>query len=186
VIARHGLGRFRVLQKMRLDDPGDVYRSENASPEDWVMPGNHDTEPIWRVAERWHEAGLARAHAAHLADRLAPPDRPLFVETVARDPTRLSRARLAELFVGPALHVSLFFTDLLGMRGSYNRPGTVDEENWSLRIPADFKIRYRQDAARGRALDLPRALAMALRARRICPELVSSLEERAGPDPAQA
>src|SRR5262249_12274423 len=36
-LARYRLGRWRVLQKTRLDDPGDVYRSENARPEDWVM-----------------------------------------------------------------------------------------------------------------------------------------------------
>jgi 4-alpha-glucanotransferase len=184
VIARHGLGRFRVLQKMRLDDPGDVYRSENAAPEDWIMVGNHDTEPIWRVAERWLEAGIAGAHAAHLAERLAPADRRRFVEVVASDPTRLARARLAELFVGPARHVSIFFSDLLGMREPYNRPGTIAEENWSARIPADFKSRHAEDVRRGRALDLPRALAMALRARGIDAALASSLEERAGPDPA--
>jgi 4-alpha-glucanotransferase len=184
VIARHGLGRFRVLQKMRLDDPGDVYRGENAAPEDWIMVGNHDTEPIWRVAERWHEAGAAKAHAAHLADRLAATDRARFVEVVASDPTRLARARLAELFVGPARHVSIFFSDLLGKREPYNRPGTVMDENWSSRIPADFKTRHAEDVRQGRALDLPRALVTALRARGIEPALASSLEERAGPDPA--
>jgi 4-alpha-glucanotransferase len=184
VIARHGLGRYRVLQKMRLEDPADVYRSENAKPEDWIMVGNHDTEPIWRVAERWHESGLARAHAAHLAERFGAPDRLRFVEAVASDPARLARARLAELFLGPARHVSIFFSDLLGMREPYNRPGTISDDNWSARIPADFKSRYAEDARRGAALDLPRALAMALRARGIEGRLAASLEERAGPDPA--
>ncbi|WP_304503324.1 hypothetical protein [Corallococcus soli] len=32
VMARDGLGRFRVTQKADLDNPADVYRSENASP----------------------------------------------------------------------------------------------------------------------------------------------------------
>jgi 4-alpha-glucanotransferase len=184
VIARHGLGRFRVLQKMRLDDPRDVYRSENAAPEDWIMVGNHDTEPIWRVAERWHESGLGPAHAAHLAARFSPPDPARFAGALASDPARLARARLAELFLGPAQHVSIFFSDLLGMRQPYNRPGTIAEENWSVRIPSNFKTRYAEDVRRGAALDLPRALAMALRARRIDAALASSLEERAGPDPA--
>ncbi|HEU4538578.1 MAG TPA: 4-alpha-glucanotransferase, partial [Polyangiaceae bacterium] len=34
---RHGLGRFRITQKANVDDARDVYRSENAAPEDWVM-----------------------------------------------------------------------------------------------------------------------------------------------------
>jgi 4-alpha-glucanotransferase len=184
VISRHGLGRFRVLQKMRLDNPRDVYRSENAAPEDWIMVGNHDTEPIWRVAERWQESGVAKAHAASLAERFARTDRDRFVELLSSDPTRLARARLAELFLGPARHVSIFFSDLLGMREPYNRPGTICDDNWSARIPADFKTRYAADVRAGRALDLPRALAMALRARGIEGRLASSLEERAGPDPA--
>jgi 4-alpha-glucanotransferase len=169
---------------MRLADPDDVYRSENARPEDWIMVGNHDTEPIWRVAERWHESGLAEAHAAHLAERFSAADPVRFVAAVASDPTRLARARLAELFLGPARHVSIFFSDLLGMRDPYNRPGTISDDNWSARIPADFKRWYAEDARRGEALDLPRALAMALRARGIEGRLASSLEERAGPDPA--
>ena len=72
------------------------------------------------------------------------------------------------------------------MREPYNRPGTIADENWSARIPADFKTRYAEDARRGTALDLPRALTMALRARAIAAPLASSLEERAGPDPAAA
>jgi 4-alpha-glucanotransferase len=43
VLASHGLGRFRVTQKAALADPHDVYRSENARPEDWGMVGTHDT-----------------------------------------------------------------------------------------------------------------------------------------------
>src|SRR5262249_18401054 len=43
VMEREGLGRLVVTQKANLDDPRDVYRSENARPADWIMVGNHDT-----------------------------------------------------------------------------------------------------------------------------------------------
>src|SRR2546423_908947 len=43
MLARHHLGRWRVTQKANLDDPDDVYRTERAAREDWVMLGNHDT-----------------------------------------------------------------------------------------------------------------------------------------------
>src|SRR5205814_2337784 len=65
-LAGHGLGRFRVTQKVVLDDPADAYRSENAAPADWMMAGTHDTEPVWRVADRWIASGTAGAHAASL------------------------------------------------------------------------------------------------------------------------
>ena len=74
-------------------------------------------------------------------------------------------AQLADLFVGPARNVMVFFTDLLGLREVYNRPGTVSPENWSLRVPPDFAVAYRAAAAKGAALDLPGALATAMRAR---------------------
>jgi 4-alpha-glucanotransferase len=185
VLARHGLGRFRVTQKIVLDDPGDVYRGEHAFPSDWMMVGTHDTEPIWRVAERWIEQGSAPQHAAYLATRLIPDVtlRSHWVQTVAADPAKLASAKLAELFVGPARNVMIQFTDLLGMREPYNRPGTIAEENWSLRIPPDFTDRYARDRKAGRALDLPRALAMAIRARgaefaRSHSDLLNAVEER--------
>lgn len=175
VLERHGLGRFRVTQKAGLADPRDVYRSENAKPQDWIMVGNHDTEPIWRVAERWCATSVALDHARYLADRLGCDAR--WAETTAKDPALLATAKLAELFVGPASNVMVHFTDLLGLREAYNRPGTVNAQNWSLRVPPDYALEYPAAAAAGRALHLPRALATALRARGGQSDLVKALEE---------
>jgi 4-alpha-glucanotransferase len=167
VIARHGLGRFRVTQKADLGRPDDVYRGENASPEDWIMLGNHDTRPIWSVAQDWLDTGVSRGQAEYLARRLAIPeqDREAWVARVAGDLPALVQARCADLFVGPARHVQVFFTDLLGLREAYNRPGSVDPSNWSLRVSPCFREDYSSRLRRGLALDLPRALAWALRSR---------------------
>jgi 4-alpha-glucanotransferase len=167
VLERHGLGRFRVTQKVDLANPDDVYRSENARPEDWVQLGNHDTRPIWAVAEGWVASGAGRAHAEHLATRLLADDedRAAWTARVAADPAALVQARLAELFVGPARNVTIHFTDLFGAREPYNRPGVVAEENWSLRVPASPRAAFEARLAAGRALDLPRALARVLRSR---------------------
>jgi hypothetical protein len=51
------------------------------------------------------------------------------------------------------------------MKEIYNTPGTVGDHNWSLRVPRDYERSYLEMRARGAALDLPRALALALRAR---------------------
>ena len=78
-------------------------------------------------------------------------------------------AMFAELFASPAKNVSLFFSDLLGYRDIYNAPGTVSDENWRLRVAPDHQRQYAADIADAgdpRALALPRALAMALRADR--------------------
>lgn len=166
VLERYGLGRFRVTQKLDLGSPGDVYRGENAVAADWILLGNHDTPPIRRVAERWKREGSARLHAEYLAGRLLPPGagRAAWIERTAADPDALAQAKFAELFVGPAQNVLVYFTDLFGLRTPYNRPGTVSPENWVLRLRPGFAADYREAVARGQALDVPRALAAALRA----------------------
>jgi 4-alpha-glucanotransferase len=167
VMARHGLGRFRVTSKADLGRADDVYRAENSRPEDWVMLGNHDTPPIWPTAERWVAGGEGRRQAEYLASRLLAPneDRETWIARTARDPAALAAARFADLFVGPARNVLVSFTDLLGMREAYNRPGTVDGANWSLRVRPSFRGDYEARRRAGLAFDLPRALARALRAR---------------------
>jgi hypothetical protein len=73
-------------------------------------------------------------------------------------------AALADLFVCPARHVVVSFTDLFGYDEPYNQPGVVSEKNWSLRIPRDFRGFYRNQLQAGSGLCLRRALEMALRA----------------------
>jgi 4-alpha-glucanotransferase len=167
VVERHRLGRFRVTQKADLDRADDVYRPENARPEDWVMIGNHDTQPVWALAPRWIADGTAVRRAERLAARLAAgaAGRERLARAIASSPGALAQAALAELLVGPARQVMIYFTDLLGETASYNVPGTVSDRNWSLRLPPDVRARHRARCAAGAAFDVPRALAAALRAR---------------------
>jgi hypothetical protein len=167
VLTRYGLGRFRVTQKADLDRSDDVYRSENARPEDWIMLGNHDTPPIWRLAEQWRLSGEIHKQARYLAWRLEPDPvrREAWAQRLAEHPGELVQAKAADLFAGPAGNVMIFFTDLFGFTELYNRPGVISEANWSLRIPAGFAHQYRRDVVLNRAINLPRALALAIRGR---------------------
>lgn len=160
VLARHGLGRWRVLPKANLDDPDDGYRSEHARPEDWVMLGNHDTAPIFAVVRAWSPAVRER-WARHLVARLRL-DAATTAE-LATNPGLLPTALLAELLASRAGHVSIFFADLFGYDERYNTPGTVSPANWSLRLPPDFEQLYAARLARGAALDLARARELATR-----------------------
>jgi 4-alpha-glucanotransferase len=160
VLARHGLGRWRITQKANLADARDVYRTENAAREDWVMLGNHDTAPIFAVIRGW-SAAQRDAWSRHLAERLH-----------LREPARLASdgflatAMLAELFVCPAENVSIFFADLFGYDERFNLPGVISSENWTLRLPASFEALHRERLARDHALDLPLAVELALAAQR--------------------
>lgn len=179
---RHGLGRFRVTQKADPDNPKDVYLSENAEPQDWIMMGNHDTPSIWNLARSWQGQEKGVQQAAYLARRLKPSAPGLLQEALAADHRRLVHAKAADLFLSPARHVMLFFADLFGLEESYNVPGTLNEENWTLRVPHDFFSHYEEGKKQGETLNLHAVLALALRARTdlCCPELIAELDERAG------
>lgn len=182
VLLRHGLGRFRVTQKADPDDPRDVYRPECAASGDWVMFGTHDTPPLWQLLDTWRKQGRTEARAAAAAECLAPsPEqrRPLR-EALVAEPGLLAHAEVARLFASPAEQVSIFFADLFGSKEVYNRPGTVSSENWTLRLAPDWSERYAEQLREDRALNLPLALWLALRARPTAPrELTRALRERA-------
>jgi 4-alpha-glucanotransferase len=161
VLARHGLGRFRVTQKANLDDPSDVYRSENAEPADWIMMGTHDTPPMWLLVDRWRAEGKLSAQAGYLAERLSLGD----AGALMRDPGMLVAAKFADALASRARSAMVFFADLLGLRETYNVPGMISDDNWSLRVPEGWEAEYFDKRVRGQALDLRRALVMALRAR---------------------
>ena len=184
VLERHGLGRFRVTQKADPSDSADVYRSENARPADWIMVGSHDTPPIWHLLDEWRSGRRLEERACYLAERLAPQpaERAGLVERMIRQPTFLAQAQFADLFAGPARNVMIFFSDLFGIREIYNRPGTVSEENWNLRLPRHYRSVYLERVAVDRAANLPLALSLALRARGETPlgsTLVGRLERLA-------
>ncbi|MBA3500349.1 MAG: 4-alpha-glucanotransferase, partial [Deltaproteobacteria bacterium] len=171
VLERHGLGRWRVTQKANLDDATDVYRSEQARVNDWVMLGNHDTAPIFALIRGW-SADTRASWARHLTARLALRD--------ARfdDDGFVASAMLAELFVCDAENVSIFFADLFGYTERFNTPGTVSDANWSLRLPPDFVRMHGDRLAQHAAIDIKLALALALDAKGSTSGLAARLHSR--------
>lgn len=166
VLERHGLGRFRVLQKAGLDDPADVYRIENARPEDWVMLGTHDTATIWELAGKWCQGSEGDRWGEYLAPILvAAPNRVAMAQQIASSPGELVHAMFTALLASHARHVAIFFPDLFGLTERYNQPGLVSDENWRLRLPADFEQQYAERSRNGSALDVVRCLERACIAR---------------------
>jgi len=167
VLARHGLGRFRVTQKADPADPHDVYDAANAEPRDWIMFGNHDTPPLWLLLEQWRADGRIHGRARRAAELLTPEggDREPLRARLAADPGMLAHAEIALLFASPARNVVVFFADLFGLEEVYNRPGTVGPENWSLRLAPDWREAYARRLRLDRALNVPLALWLALRSR---------------------
>jgi 4-alpha-glucanotransferase len=162
VLSRHGIGRFRVTQKTRVDDPRDVYHFDRAEPEDWVMVGTHDTPPLWGLLDAWSADGTARGRAQYLARRIGGDEAPAITRWIEARPRALGLLELAALFTTRARRVMLFISDWLGESSTYNRPGVIDDDNWTVRVPRDFAHIHRERQADASAFDAPAALALAL------------------------
>lgn len=164
VLERHALGRFRVTQKANPSDAADVYRTEHAKPEDWLMLGTHDTPPIYPLATAWLGDGTAQPRAAYLAQRLiaGASEQYAAASLFARSERELLRASLADLFVSRAENVYVFAGDLFGEDEPFNRAGIVHPDNWTARLPENFEQVYEARLREGRALDIAAALRLAL------------------------
>lgn len=87
-----------------------------------------------------------------------------YTKEIRKDKNKFLEASFAELFTSPAKRVQIFFADFWGIGKTYNRPGTT-EGNWSLRIGSDFEKDYYDAVAEGKAPNLAKAVATALRQR---------------------
>lgn len=184
VLDRYGLGRFRVLQKVDPHNPTDVYRSENAEAIDWIMLGNHDTPPIWQLVDQWVNSGSAWDRAADLGQRLVPSgaDPEQWIAHHARHRGALVHALFADLLISRARNIMVFFADLLGLTEQYNVPGTVNDSNWTMRVPAEYEKAYLLQLADDHALNIPYALSIALRApgiQSVEPQVLDMLDREA-------
>ena len=163
VMEKFGLGRFRVTQKMNVNRPDDPYRTDRAQKSDWMMMGNHDTPSIWAVVQRWRENNEIPERAEYLARRLKPAsEAQAFAGRLITDTNLLVQALFADILVSDSENIVVFFTDLIGSSQTYNAPGTVGPDNWSLRVPPDYESDYRLKSAQLQALNTAYALALAL------------------------
>jgi 4-alpha-glucanotransferase len=164
VLKRHGFGRLRVTQKADLTNAADVYRTDQAKPDDWLTLGTHDSPPVFLAARGWLHDGSAPLRAAYLAERLIedPARRRAAAARIASSERELVCAELADLFGSRAENVYVFVGDLFGETQPFNRPGVVHPDNWTARVPEDFEEVYAERLREGRALDIASALRLAL------------------------
>jgi 4-alpha-glucanotransferase len=156
-LTRCGVPGYRVLRWEReWDEPGQPWRDPAKYPPLSVATsGTHDTESL----AEWYEALGDADRAAFLAI-------PSLAELRARGDRRFDDAArdaiLAALYGSGSDLVLLPFQDALGARERVNVPGTVNDHNWTYRMPMDVARlaldraatgRLRQLAARGRRAD---------------------------------
>ncbi len=169
VMKEYKLQGMRLTQFVVAEEPDHPYRGANIEPNSWTMVGTHDNEPIAMWAKNIVNTPESYPHAKNLVeDFFSELDEQGKNDTIVRlttDAHFLTQTKLVELFASKAENVQVFFTDLLGLMDVYNRPGTAGDKNWSLRMPNDFEQFYCSQLAKGKGLNLPLVLKLAIQAR---------------------
>jgi 4-alpha-glucanotransferase len=146
---------YRVLRWERhWKEPGQPFRD----PAEWpavsvATTGTHDTDSM---ADWWDAMPEEERKAFHALPALAP----LRERAPARFDEGVRDAILSLVYGSGSDLLLLPYQDAFGLRERVNVPGTVNEENWTYRIPRDLAALYADRAARERLRGL------ALRSRR--------------------
>lgn len=169
VMAEYKLQGMRLTQFVVAEEPEHPYRGANIDERTWAMVGTHDNEPIAMWAQKIVHTPESYPHAKNLVeDFFSELDEKGQNDTIVRlttDADFLTQTKLMELFASKAANVQIFFTDLLGIMDVYNRPGTSGDKNWSLRMPDNFEEFYSEQLKKGKGLNLPLILKLAIEAR---------------------
>ncbi|HEY6100804.1 MAG TPA: 4-alpha-glucanotransferase, partial [Anaeromyxobacter sp.] len=144
-LERIGTPGYRVLRWERhWHDPGQPFRDPAAWPALSVATtGTHDTDSM----ADWWEAMTEEERRALLA---LPQLAALRQRAPARFDGEVRDAILELVYASGSALLLLPFQDAFGMRERVNVPGTVNEQNWTYRIPRDLSALHADRAARER------------------------------------
>lgn len=141
VMKKYGLQGMRLTQFVIPEKPEHPYRCKNITENVWNMVGTHDNNPIETWAESMINTHEGYLHAKNLVEDLfADADnKDDIIVKMTTDKDYLKFVKLVEIFASKARNVQIFFTDFFQINETYNTPGTSGDQNWSLRLPNNFK-----------------------------------------------
>ena len=142
VMEEYGLQGMKLTQFVVPEKPEHPYRCKNITEKTWAMVGTHDNEPIKMWADSMINTHEGYLHAKNLVEDLDFPeweDKDALIVELTKNAELLAQTKLVEIFASKAENIQIFFTDFFNIYDVYNRPGTSGDENWSLRLPDNFK-----------------------------------------------
>ncbi len=141
VMKKYELQGMRLTQFVVPEKPEHPYRCKNIPEHVWNMVGTHDNNPIAMWAESMINTHEGYLHAKNLVEDLfADADnKDDIIVRLTQDKDYLTFVKLVEIFASKARNVQIFFTDYFQIKETYNTPGTSGDQNWSLRLPNNFK-----------------------------------------------
>ena len=141
VMEKYELQGMRLTQFVVPEKPAHPYRCKNITENVWNMVGTHDNNPIETWAESMINTHEGYLHAKNLVEDLfaEAENKDDIIVRLTQDKDYLTFVKLVEIFASKARNVQMFFTDYFQIKETYNTPGTSGDQNWSLRVPNEFK-----------------------------------------------
>jgi len=141
VMEKYELQGMRLTQFVVPEKPAHPYRCKNITENVWNMVGTHDNNPIETWAESMINTHEGYLHAKNLVEDLfaEAENKDDIIVRLTQDKDYLTFVKIVEIFASKAKNVQMFFTDYFQIKETYNTPGTSGDQNWSLRVPNEFK-----------------------------------------------
>lgn len=166
VLDKFNLTGIRVTQFVVPEKPEHIYRGVNIERHHCVTPGTHDNAPLRMWARELLQTNEAQEHIDLLAYDLFQGDdernafRHKFVDaSLDQKVEDLVYAKYLEIFSTKAVNVQISFADYFGIDRTYNKPGSSDSTNWTLRVPNNYQEFYKEQLNKKTALNIPKILA---------------------------
>ncbi|MBQ3695968.1 MAG: 4-alpha-glucanotransferase [Alphaproteobacteria bacterium] len=157
VLKAFHLGRMLPVQFNEPDQPEHMYHLTNADERDIAVLDTHDNPALLDFF-----TALSPEKRRCFAQQLAEDLRFNYTEDLC-DPVWLYRMQWGAALASPARRIMVFFTSLMGQKGRYNTPGTLD--SWHLRCRTHFDLEYFQALRQGKAYNPFEAICFAIFAR---------------------
>ena len=141
VMKKYELQGMRLTQFVVPEKPAHPYRCKNITEHVWTMVGTHDNLPISMWAESMINTHEGYLHAKNLVEDLfaEAENKDDIIVRLTQDKEYLRFVKLTEIFASKARNIQMFFTDFFQINDVYNRPGTSGDQNWSLRLPNNYR-----------------------------------------------
>ncbi|MBR6126377.1 4-alpha-glucanotransferase, partial [bacterium] len=141
VMEKYELQGMRLTQFVIPEKEDHPYRCKNIDEHVWNMVGTHDNNPILSWADSMINTHEGYLHAKNLVEDLfaEADNKDDIIVRMTQDRDFLAFVKLVEIFASKARNVQIFFTDFFQINETYNTPGTSGDQNWSLRLPNNYK-----------------------------------------------
>ena len=150
---------------------GLMWNKGTEAPKDnWAYIGCHDNPPLQQMINDKSLTNQEPWKVDYLAQSMYPADyqyqeRMQFREKIKSNSKEYMKAKFADL-MNSTKKIQISFMDFFGINQQYNKPGTVGNQNWTLRLNPNYKDTYYKSlSSDDNAINMPEILSMSVNAK---------------------